>query len=113
MDEEFEFWHPVIVEFQIGLDGKLFPKEVLCEGHIIYSGRLLCGESREVLKNQIKAKFQAKEVKEKTLKKRVERTKVCAECLRKYRKNGDSAYSAWVEGKPITPKVKLPPIAKL
>lgn len=112
MDEEFEFWYPVIIEVQIGLDGHEYPKDVLLEGHILHGGRLLCKESMEIIKNQVKTRSKAHTVKEKRVKQRVERTKVCQECSRLYKKNGHSAWTKWVEGKPITPPVKLPPLAK-
>jgi hypothetical protein len=112
MDEEFEFFYLVIVEVQIGLDGKEYYKDVLVEGHITHGSRLLCGESREVLRNQVKTKYEAQTVKEKVAKLRVERTKVCPVCQEKYKKNGHSAYTAWVEGKAKTPATKLPTLAK-
>lgn len=113
MDEQFEFWYVAIIEKQPDFEGKIHEKEVLKTGHISYGGRLLCGESREVLKNKTKKKYEAQEVKEKTAKLRVERTRICVECQEKYRKNGHSAWTAWVEGKAKTPAVKLPPLAKV
>lgn len=106
MDNEFEFFYPIIIEHQMDFEGHDHPKEVLLVGHIVHGGRLLCGESREVIKNRAKA------TKEKTVKARIEKTKVCQECSDKYKKNGHSAYAAWIEGKPKTPAVKLPKLAK-
>lgn len=107
MDEEFEFWYPVIIEKQMTFEGKEVAKEVLLRGHIIHGGRLLCEKSMEVLKNQVKAKNA------KISKKRIERTRLCEECQRKYRLNGHSAWNAWAEGKPKQPSTTpLPPLAK-
>lgn len=107
MDEEFEFWYPVIIEKQMTFEGREVIKEVLLKGHIIHGGRLLCGESMEVIKNRSKA------TKDKTSKKRVERTSLHEECSRKYRLNGHSAWTAWVEGKAKQPSTTpLPPLAK-
>lgn len=96
MDEKFQFWYPVVVELQTSfLDKHVFSKEVLCSGHILHSGRLMCGESMEITKNQCGAK------KEKTVKLRVPNVAICPTCLAKYMRNGDSAYRAWVEGKAL------------
>jgi hypothetical protein len=105
MDEQFEFYYLIISEVQLGLDGKEYPKDVIYEGHILHSGRPMCGESMEVLKNRVKTKCAAETVKEKTQKVRVG-TKICKTCQDKYRKNGRSQWTAWVEGKPKTPKVR-------
>lgn len=101
MNNEFEFWYPVIIESQPDFEGHIHKKEVLKTGHISYGGRLLCGGTREVLKNQIKKKYEAQEVKDKVSKLRVERTKICPECQEKYKKNGHSPWAAWVEGKAL------------
>lgn len=107
MDNEFEFFYPIVTEKQIGLlDGKIYEKDVFLEGHITHGGRLLCGESREVIKNRRKTK------KEKTAKTRIDKTKICIVCTEKYKKNGHSAWKAWVEGKPKVPPTKLPKLAK-
>jgi hypothetical protein len=107
MDENFEFWYPIITEVQLGLEGQQFHKEVLKTGHILYSGRLLCGESMEVLKNQVKKTCEAQTIKDKTLKVRVERVGLCQECQRKYKRNNRSAYTAWVEGRPKQPATRV------
>lgn len=101
MDSEFDFWYPVIIENQPDFEGHIHQKEVLKTGHISHGGRLLCGESREVLKNRVKKDYEAQSIKDKTVKLRVAHTKICPECLTKYMKNGHSAYHAWVEGKPL------------
>jgi hypothetical protein len=106
MDELFTFWYPVIIDQQTDFEGHIHSKEILGVGHIVHSGRLLCRESKERLKNQIKAK------KEKVLSKRVEKKPVCPVCLDKYKKNGDSALIAWTEGKPKSVVAKLPPLVK-
>lgn len=106
MDDLFAFWYPVIIDQQIDFEGHIHNKEVLLEGHILHSGRLLCGESKERLKNLVRAK------KDKVLAKRAEKVKVCSECRRKYKKNGDSAYFAWTEGKPKAVVAKLPNLIK-
>jgi hypothetical protein len=100
VDSDFQFWYPVIVEKQPDFEGHIHEKEILKEGHINYGGRLLCGESREVLKNRVKKEYEKQEVREKASKTRVDRTKICPACTAKYMKNGRSAYCAWVEGKP-------------
>lgn len=101
MDEQFEFWYVVIIENQPDFEGHIHSKEVLKEGHITHGGRLLCGESREVLKNRVKKKYGAQTIKDKTTKLRVECVRMCSECQEKYKKNGRSAYNAWVEGKAL------------
>lgn len=115
MDEQFSFWYVAIVEVQLGLEGKEFHKNVLLEGHIEYRGRLLCEESREVLQNQVKKKYEAQTIRGFPFKSRQGRTKLCPVCTAKYMKNGRSAYSAWVEGKPKVPATKelISPHAKL
>lgn len=97
MDEKYQFWYPVITEVQPSLlDPTIeIQKEVLCKGHIIYGGRLLCREAKEATKNRYKAK------KEKIVALRVPKVRLCEDCQRIYRTKEDSAYSAWVTGKPI------------
>lgn len=104
MDENFSFFYPVIEEQQLDFDGRVHVKEILCEGHIVHNGRIMCGESMEVIRNRAKVK------KSKLVKVRVEKVKVHVVCLEKYKKNGDSALSRWIEGKPIVPVSKLPPL---
>jgi hypothetical protein len=101
MDDNFAFWYPVIIEVQLGLDGKEFPKEVLKTGHILYRGRPMCGIVMEVAKNKTKKRFDAETVKEKTVKLRVAGTKICADCQEKYKENEQSAWSSWTEGKAL------------
>lgn len=111
MENGFEIWYPVIIESQLDFEGHAHQKEVFATGHISYNGRLMCGESREVLKNRLKV-APISIVKDKTAKIRAERTKVCVACQKKYRENKQSAWSAWVEGKPKTVAVKLPALNK-
>lgn len=101
MDERFTFWYVAIVEVQLGLEGKAFSKDVLLEGHIVHSGRLLCQQSMEVLKNEAGRKCGAKTIKGLPFKVRQGRIKICPDCTAKYMRNGDSAYRAWVEGKAL------------
>lgn len=101
MDEEFQFWYTAITEVQLGLEGKKFEKNVLIEGHIVHSGRLLCGESREVLQNRVKKKYEAQSVKGLPFKVRQGRTKICPKCTVGYMRNGHSAYHKWVEGESL------------
>lgn len=101
MDEQFTFWYVAIVEVQLGLEGRAFSKDVLLEGHIVHSGRLLCQQSMEVLKNQASRNHEAKTVKGLPFKNRQGRVKICPACTARYMKNGHSAYNAWVEGKPL------------
>lgn len=105
-DSEFEFFYPVIIEKQLDFEGHVHNKEILLEGHILHGGRLLCGENMEIVKKRSKVPTG------KIVKLRDEKTKLCQECSRLYKKNGHSAWTKWVEGKPITPPVKLPPLAK-
>jgi hypothetical protein len=107
MDEEFTFFYPVINDVQLDFDGHRIHKDVLLEGHIYHGGRILCGQSKEVLKNQVKVKFEKQTVKEKMLKVRDPKAKLCLECLRLYKKNGHSALQAWIEGKPKIPRVSV------
>jgi hypothetical protein len=106
MDEQFTFWYLAVDEVQLGLEGKEFHKNVLVEGHIEHSGRLMCGESREVLQNRVKKTYEAQTIKGIPFKNRQGRTKICPVCTAAYMKNGRSAYSAWVEGKPKVPATK-------
>lgn len=101
MDEKFSFWYVSIIEVQLGLEGKAFPKNILLEGHILHSGRLMCGESMEILLNRVKKKYEAQTVKGLPFKIRQGRVKLCPVCTARYMKNGDSAYAAWVEGKAL------------
>lgn len=110
MDENFLFWHPVIIEYQLDFEGKEHKHEVLCEGHILYGGRLLCKESMEVLKNHCKNTPKAI-VKDKTMKVR-SKVKICPTCQDLYKKNLYSAWNAWVEGKPKTVSSQLPALNK-
>ena len=105
MDEQFEFWNLIITEVQIGLDGKEYPKDVIYEYHILHSGRLMCKESMEVLKNRVKTKCEAETVKDKIVKKRVGKN-ACPLCQEKYRESVNSAYRRWVEGSPKVPATK-------
>jgi hypothetical protein len=101
MDERFTFWYVSIVEVQLGLEGKEFHKNVLLEGHISHSGRLMCGESMEILLNRVKKSYEAQTVKGLPFNVRQGKTKICPICTSKYMKNGDSAYNAWVEGRAL------------
>lgn len=94
MDEKFSFWYPVLEETQVDFEGRPYIKEVFCTGHILYNGRLMCGESREVLKNRVKAK------KEKTFSARKPTPKMCPHCLNEWRNCPDSPYYKFVHGAP-------------
>lgn len=111
MDEQFSIWYPVIIENQLDFEGHVHSKEVLSLGHILHNGRLLCKGSMEAIKNKLKV-APITVVKDKTVKGRVEKTRLCRECLKQYRANPSSAYAAWVEGKPKTHPAKLPELAK-
>lgn len=104
MDDEFQIFYPVIIEIQEDFEGHEHINEVFCEGHILHGGRLLCGEAKEAVKNRVGAK------KEKIVEKWKRGTKIHPECQRKYMKNGHSAWTAWVEGKPIPAYGKETPV---
>ena len=104
MSDEFKIWYPVIVDVQLDFEKHEHKKDILCLGHILYQGRLMCGEAREAIKNRAKA------TKEKIVENRVERTKLCVECVRKYKLNGRSPYHAWVSGKPAPAPSKEVPV---
>jgi hypothetical protein len=104
MDDKFTYWYPVIEETQIDFEGTPHTHDVLCEGHIIYSVRLMCGESREVLKNRVKAK------KEKISKKREVTPKMCPVCLEAWKNHPDSQYYRFVHRTPVRVTVKEVPV---
>lgn len=81
MDKGFTWFYPVKVEHQLDFEGKLHPKEVVLEGHIVYGEMLLCKQSRDALKKRSKAD------KEKKVNHRIDRTKVCKECMEAYKRH--------------------------
>lgn len=107
MNDEFQVWFPIKFVDQLTFTNQTVHVEVFGEGHIVYQGILMCGESREKLKNAFGAK------KDKTVVGRPSSVKICETCARKYRANGRSPWSNWVEGNPITPAVKLPALKSL
>lgn len=94
MDSAFKFWYPVIVETQVDFEGRLHDHEIFCMGHIVFKGRLMCGETREVLMNQVKAK------KSKEQDKRAVTPKMCPVCLDAWKANPESSYYRYVNGVP-------------
>lgn len=106
MDENFIFWLPITEIDQLTFEGQTVKVDKLEEGHIIHSGRLMCGESMERTLNLFKTK------KFKKVKTRPEHARICQECQRRYKANLDSAWDKWIAGKPIAPVAKLPPLAK-
>lgn len=65
------------------------------ECHITFRGRILCGESREVIKNREKGK-------PKDAKERPAGLKCCGICDTKWRENPESDYYRFVHGRDIT-----------
>lgn len=93
MDAVFKFFYPVIVETQVDFEGRPHDHDVFLEGHIVYKGRLMCGESREVIMNRSKAK-KSKELEKRTI------SKVCPVCLQAWRECPESPYYRYVNGVP-------------
>lgn len=106
MDDNFAFWFPITYIEQLTFENQTIKIEKFEDGHIVYGGRLMCGESREVILNHLHTK------ESKTLKRRPEHLKLCKECDHKYRMNGHSAYHAWVNGEAIKPVADLPKLIK-
>ena len=102
--DKFVYWYPVIEETQVDFEGREHTHEVFCEGHISCDGRLMCGESREVLKNQAKAK------KDKTTKERKVTPKMCPVCLEKWKAHPESRYYRFVHGTPVKVTVNEVPV---
>lgn len=94
MDKQFVFWYPIVEEKQLDFEGREHIKQVFCEGHIVHNGRLMCGESREVIKNKAGAK------KEKTQDSRAVTPKMCPVCLKAWKAHPDSSYYKYVNGVP-------------
>lgn len=105
MDETFTFWYPVRDEVQLDFEKREHVREVLCEGHIDYQGRLMCKESREVLKNKHGAK------KEKVAKKREVAPKMCPVCLEAWRNHPESQYYKFTHGAPVKVETREVPVS--
>ena len=93
MDAVFKIFYPIIEETQDDFEGRPHTYDVFCEGHITYKGRLMCGESREVVMNRAKAK-KSKELDKRTT------AKLCPVCLEEWRKCPESPYYRYVNGVP-------------
>jgi hypothetical protein len=96
MDSEFTFLYPVVTIPQQAFrdDGSVYVHGVdgFKEGHIVYQGRLMCGESIERLCNQFKTK-------RKTIRKtRIDGISICKKCQEKYKNNPSSAWHKWYAG---------------
>jgi len=96
MDNDFKFFYPVITVAQEAFrdDGPSYVHgvDVSKDGHIVYQGRLMCGESMEVLCSHFKTK------RKKIVNVRLEGVKMCEKCQEKYKANLDSAWSRWASG---------------
>lgn len=95
MDEKFAYFYPIIIETQLDFEGRPHDHEVFCEGHIVFKGRLICGESREVVVKNSKA------TKSKEMPKRATTPKLCLACQEGYRNNPESPYYRFVHGTPV------------
>lgn len=94
MDSQFQFFYPVIEEVQTDLEGREHKHEVFCEGHILFQGRMMCGESMEAVMNRSGAK------KKKILPKRTPKA-IHDKCLEQYKNNPDSAYYRFIHATPV------------
>lgn len=100
MDNNFSHWYPIREETQLDFDNRPHVHEILCEGHIEHGGRLMCGESKEVLMNRAGAKKQKMTVKREVT------PKMCPVCLEAWRNHPDSAYYRFTHGTPVRVTVK-------
>jgi hypothetical protein len=94
MDTKFSYFYPVKVEQQLDFEGKVHNKDVFLTGHIVYNGRLMCKESREVIVNRTKAD------KEKNSPTRLPRVSICPACQQEYKDCPDSQYYQWTHALP-------------
>src|SRR3989304_966909 len=91
MNDNIKFWYPVKTEGQLTFDGHTHFRDVIAgEGHIVYMEILLCRQSREKLKYETGAK------KHKSISSRIEGTRLCPVCEKKYKANQSFAWQRWV-----------------
>lgn len=90
-----KFWYPIGEVEQLVFGEKGVKKELpVGDGHIVYSEVLMCKQSREKLKNEVKAK------KERLLTTRLHNVSICEECQERYRNHPDSPYAHWIGSPP-------------
>lgn len=80
MDDKFTFVYPVTQK------SRKHMADVFGEGHILYQGSWMCG------KRMVKDKSH----KYATKTQRIEGSKVCLSCQKKYKENLDSDWSKWI-----------------
>lgn len=95
MKDNIKYWSVVGTVKQIAFreDGTTYDHEILSpigEQHVLYNGVLMCGKSRNALKDKFKTK------KQKTVQLRIENLPLCKDCEKKYKKNSNLAYQKWV-----------------
>lgn len=95
-DDGFTFVYPVIVAEQLDFEQHPHQVEILCTGHIVREGHLMCGETRE------KVMQDAKATKERNTPTRAPRVPVCPVCQENYKNHPDSAWFKWNQGKAIS-----------
>jgi len=94
MDTKFSYFYPVKVEQQLDFEGKVHSKNVYLTGHIVYNGRLMCKESREVVVNRAKAD------KEKNSPTRLPRVSLCPVCQEAYKECPESDWYRFTHALP-------------
>lgn len=99
-DKEFTFFYPIVTvpdQDAFRDDGTMYTKTIATEGegHILYQGRLMCGEIMGVLKVRVGAKNHS------IKKQRVPEKKLCQVCQEKYKANQSSAWVQWERGDAI------------
>lgn len=87
---QIKYWVAIGTEEQLDFEGRTHIKDVLVgEVHIVYSEVLMCRQSRDRLKGDLKAK------KHKTVVTRPA-GKLCPKCEKKFKEHPDLVWSKWV-----------------
>lgn len=95
MKSDVSYWCAVGVVKQQAVreDGAIYEVDKdhpVGEQHILYQGVLMCGASRDTLKNKLHAK------RVRNVKLRIENVPLCKKCEAKYKANSNLAWVKWV-----------------
>lgn len=100
---QIKFWYAIKIEEQLDFEGHAHAKKVPAgEVHLVYSEVLMCRQSRERLKNEIKATGHS------VVSILPKGIKLCEKCKKKYMEHPDLEWQKWLN--PPAPKSPPPPV---
>jgi hypothetical protein len=105
VNDNIKFWIAIGTVEQLDFEGHAHSADVpVGEAHIVYSEVLLCRQSRDRLKGDLKAKRQ------RTAVSRPANVKLCEKCAKKYKEHADLSWQKWanppVLATPPAPRIK-------